>query len=126
MRFKSFRIHNPASEVYDAYGYVTPCYEMNYTKLYENSNHIIGNLNKSEKFNNDSPLRNWHNMLRMNKYPCTTCKYLPVCGGSCPKDWYKNELTCPTFKFNLKDKMMLEYLNKKGELKNLVQSEQNY
>lgn len=115
-------IVNPASEVYDAYGYITPCYEMNYTKAYENSNHIIGNLNKSEEFNYDSPLRKWHDMLKDNKYQCTTCKYLPVCGGSCPKDWFKGEFTCPTLKYNLKDKMLLKFLSKKGKLKELVKS----
>ncbi|MDO5615563.1 MAG: radical SAM protein [Cruoricaptor ignavus] len=113
-------IVNPTSEVYDAYGYITPCYEMNYTKVYENSNHIIGNLNTSEQFNNNSPLRKWHDMLRDNKYPCSSCKYLPVCGGSCPKDWYKGEFTCPTLKYNLKDKMLLKFLSKKGNLKELV------
>lgn len=111
---------NPASEVYDAYGYVTPCYEMNYTKLYENSEHIIGNLNKSEKFNDNSPLRKWHDMLRNKEYSCSTCKYLPVCGGSCPKDWFKGEFTCPTLKYNLQDKMLLKFLSKKGKLRQLV------
>lgn len=114
-------ITNPVSEVYDAYGFITPCYEMNYTKMYENTAHIIGNLSNLENINLNSPLRKWHQMLKENQYECTKCKYLPVCGGSCPKDWLKNEPPCPTYKYNLKDRMMLEFLTKKGELKKLLQ-----
>lgn len=106
---------NPTSEVYDAYGEVTPCYEMNYTDMYKDTNHIIGNLN-TDKFSDEiSPLRNWHKDIIQN-YPCYECKYLPVCGGSCPKNWLKNEPTCPTFKFNLGDRLVLEYLSKKNKL----------
>ncbi len=36
---------NPTSEVYDAYGEVTPCYEMNYTDLYKRRpTFIVGRL----------------------------------------------------------------------------------
>lgn len=122
-RSPSCMIVNPASEVYDADGYITPCYEMNYTKMYENSNHIIGNLNNIDKIKEVSPLREWHSLLRLGKYPCTRCKYLPVCGGSCPKDWFKKEPACPTYKYNLKDRMVLDFLNIKDKLKELVDNE---
>ncbi|MEY4964008.1 MAG: hypothetical protein RLZZ323_1327 [Bacteroidota bacterium] len=112
---------NPTSEVYDAYGEVTPCYEMNYTDLYKDTEHIIGNLNSNVFSEKISPLRNWHTDIIQN-YPCYTCKFLPVCGGSCPKNWLKNEPTCPTFKFNMGDRLILEYLKKKGKLLELIQS----
>lgn len=116
---------NPGSEVYDAEGYITPCYEMNYTKMYKNTEHIIGNLISNKYQNKPSLLRNWHKDIIQN-YPCYTCKYLPVCGGSCPKNWIKNEPTCPSFKYNLSDRLVLDYLNKKGLLtKELIEETYN-
>lgn len=112
---------NPTSEVYDAYGEVTPCYEMNYTDLYKDTEHIIGNLNTNVFSDKLSPLRNWHSEI-IQDYPCYSCKFLPVCGGSCPKNWLKNEPTCPTFKYNIGDRLILEYLKKKGKLMELIQS----
>ena len=91
------------------------------TDLYKDTEHIIGNLNSNVFSEKISPLRNWHTEI-IQDYPCYTCKFLPVCGGSCPKNWLKNEPTCPTFKFNMGDRLILEYLKKKGKLLELIQS----
>ena len=103
---------NEFAEVYDAHGIITPCYEMNYTKYYADSEHIIGNLNSSNIIGN-SPLRKW-NLKLIRDYPCFECKYLPLCGGNCPKDWIKKEPACPSFKFNLKDRMLLDFRHTKN------------
>lgn len=53
------------------------------------------------------PFDDWHDSLEASGTPCGQCVFLPVCGGSCPKLWRSGECPCPSYKFNMQDRMRL-------------------
>ena len=36
---------------------------------------------------------------------CSKCSVLPLCGGSCPKQWYEGNIPCPPWKFNISERL---------------------
>jgi len=101
---------SPFSEMYDAGGNVFVCSETSYSKIYENSIYHIGNLKNSLDTAENRIFTSWQDEIRYNKkIPCKTCKFLPVCGGACPKAWKEGKVPCPSFKYNLGDKLLLKY-----------------
>ncbi len=101
------------SEVYDAYGNIYPCYEFSYTPMYEKDEYKIGNIKLSaETYNKHAITRDWFDDLEAGKSWCKECNFLPVCEGGCPKKWYQGEPGCPSFKFNMEDRMALQYILK--------------
>jgi len=99
------------SEVYDAFGTVSSCWEVPYTPLYKNTNFEIGNLNLP--FVEDvarTPMRNWNDDIKKGDTWCAGCNLLPVCGGSCPIHWESGTPACPSFKFNIEDRLLLQYI----------------
>jgi uncharacterized protein len=112
---------DPDAEVYDAFGNVSTCWEIPYTPVFENSEYVIGNLKSAKEIvTEDIPMRNWNSNIREGKTWCKTCNLLPVCGGSCPKHWLEGNPACPTFKFNIQDRLVLHYINKTQDIKELV------
>ncbi|MCB9033545.1 MAG: SPASM domain-containing protein [Chitinophagales bacterium] len=111
------------SEVYDAYGNISTCWEVPYTDIYKESSYVIGNI-KDKNFSlldKNIPMRNWTNEIKEdNSKWCHSCKFLPVCGGSCPKHWYDNQIPCPPFKKNMEDRLVLNYLSNNLELKKII------
>ncbi len=107
------------SEVWDAFGNIYSCWEFPYSDVYAKGESLIGNLfSPKETYNANATLRNWNETLISGKTWCKTCNHLPVCGGGCPKSWYEGTPACPPFKFNYKDKLLLDYYMKKDrELK---------
>jgi uncharacterized protein len=123
------RTHQPCmvvdkdSEVYDANGNIYPCYEFSYTPFYDNPEHTIGNLKLPEEtYNQNVKTRDWFDSeIENGKSWCKGCKFFPVCGGGCVKKWYVDEPACPTFKFNMEERLMLDYLiKKKVDVKELI------
>jgi uncharacterized protein len=49
----------------------------------------------------------WHDTVAKGGVPCHDCPVLPVCGGACPKHWDEDDPPCPSFKFNLQDRLRL-------------------
>jgi uncharacterized protein len=43
------------------------------------------------------------------RYPCATCRMLPVCGGACPKGWLEGWRPCPSALYNMPDRLLLAY-----------------
>jgi uncharacterized protein len=105
------------AELIDAKGDITYCWEVTYTPKYENSGFIIGNVNKEEVYvpnRENAPLKNWYDLIGEGFSWCKGCTFLPVCGGACPVSWAKKEAPCPSFKYNMNDRLIMEYLiNKK-------------
>jgi uncharacterized protein len=98
------------SEVYDAFGNIYSCWEFPYTSTYKEGNSLIGNLKDDySTFNENATLRNWSEVLDTGTTWCKTCLHLPVCGGACPKSWHEKTPACPPFKYNFKDKLLLDY-----------------
>lgn len=109
------------SELIDAKGRLSYCWEIPYTPEFdhENSTMFHGHINSLvSKDRKKLPLGNWYEDIRQEKYQttCLKCILLPVCAGSCPIDWFKNTAMCPSFKYNLKDRMAFEYINNQEEL----------
>lgn len=106
------------SEVYDAFGNIYTCWEFPYTDTYGKDEHKIGNLNNDyDTYNENATLRNWSEVLKSGKTWCKTCSHLPVCAGGCPKSWEEGTPACPEFKFNYKEKLILDYyIRKENEI----------
>lgn len=106
------------SEVYDAFGNIYPCYEFTYTPAYKDDAHKVGNLLKKDFTPNElATTRNWYNDIRKDDFAnCNKCELLPVCGGGCVKNWYNDETGCPSFKFNMNERLLIDYLNKNNAL----------
>ncbi len=60
----------------------------------------------------------WKQMILNNEVPCHSCNLLPVCAGSCPKDWLFNNAPCPSFKENIDDRLFMA-ANYQGNLVDL-------
>ncbi|RFM32422.1 radical SAM/SPASM domain-containing protein [Chitinophaga silvisoli] len=103
------------SEVYDAYGTVSTCWEVPYTPLYNQTKFEIGHLDVPfEEDVSKTPMRNWNNDVKnSDESTCMKCNLLPVCGGSCPIHWLSGTPACPSFKFNMQDRLVLQYLRSK-------------
>lgn len=107
-------IVNTNSELIDANGDIFNCTEVSYVPAYKGSEYELGNIkdiSKSQEFEN-MPLSNWNDLIlnKDDRFPCPSCKMLPVCGGHCPKSWKEGMVACPTAKFNIEDKLALSYL----------------
>jgi len=58
----------------------------------------------------------WNHELLEHKHQCSECKFLPVCGGGCPKSWLDGHPACPDFKYHMEDLVSLAYLTSAGKL----------
>ena len=101
---------SPVSEMYDAYGNVFNCTEVSYTDYYKDTPYILDNLNSTNNESKQRVFSDWYDSLLTDRFPCHSCKMLPVCGGGCPKSWHEDMRACPTPKFNIKDRLALAYL----------------
>lgn len=52
----------------------------------------------------------WTRLLAEGTVPCRECNLLPVCGGACPKDWMLGRTPCPSFKYNLRERIQIAHL----------------
>jgi len=113
----SCMVDDKNSEAYDAFGNIFPCYEYPYTEIYQNDDCIEGNVLEGVKLEDKkmAKIRSFKDNLHKREYSnCIDCKFLPVCHGSCPKVWMQGGNACPTFKYNIKDRMLLHYLTLKN------------
>lgn len=108
-------VNDKYAEDYDSSGNIFPCYEFAYTPIYQNDDCIEGNVKNETKPEDKkiAKIRNFKNEFLSTKNKCTKCKFLPVCYGSCPKKWRKGADGCPTFKYNIQDRMILQYISQK-------------
>ncbi|MEO3404141.1 radical SAM protein [Mucilaginibacter sp. CAU 1740] len=106
------------SEVFDAFGNVSTCWEVPLTPAFENTPFISGNMVENPLIDtSDAAMRNWYDEIPTNDTWCKSCKFLPVCGGSCPKEWYNNSPACPSFKFNIDDRLFMSKLKQYETIK---------
>lgn len=114
---KPCMVVSQTSEVFDAFGNISTCWEVPYTPYYDNSRYYSGNILKDEKISTEKAhMRNWFDEIPTNDSWCKSCKFMPLCGGACPKDWYEGTPACPSFKFNIDDRILLKrYVNNLSE-----------
>lgn len=108
----SCMVEDVNSEVYDAYGNIMACYEYTYTPVYQNNKYIEGNVLKDIEKKEETSIRNWRNDVINKTYSeCIECKFYPVCAGECPKQWISGHIPCPSYKFNIEDRLLIQFLN---------------
>lgn len=108
----SCMVEDENAEVYDAYGNIMACYEYTYTPVYQNEKHLEGNVLNNTKNRNSSAIRNWKNDVINKTYSeCIECEFYPVCAGACPKQWMNGDIPCPSYKFNIEDRLLIQFLN---------------
>jgi uncharacterized protein len=49
----------------------------------------------------------WHDRVSRGQQNCSGCVFLPVCGGQCPKHWGDGVPACPSYKFNIQQRLDL-------------------
>lgn len=104
-------VASSTSEVFDAYGNVSTCWEIPYTPVYDNTPYYAGNLLKNPDIDTTNVImRKWYDEIPVNDTWCKGCKFLPVCGGSCPKHWNRGTSPCPSFKQNIDERLFLSKL----------------
>ncbi|MBN8682224.1 MAG: SPASM domain-containing protein [Chitinophagales bacterium] len=101
---------NKDSDVYDAYGNIHNCTETPYVPVYEGSDYSIGNVLNPDTLAPKNKITHWNDTVLEKKYWCATCKMLPVCGGACPKSWEEGMPACPSFKFNMPERLLMKYV----------------
>lgn len=100
---------NSTSNVYDTYGNVFKCTEIPYTTNYEKSKYFIGKIDIFSRKDEITFRDDWIEKIKNNESFCYNCNFYPVCGGACPKSWEDNNIPCPSFKFNIKEKLEIYY-----------------
>lgn len=100
---------NSTSNVYDTYGNVFKCTEIPYTTNYEKSKYFIGKIDTFSRKDEITFRDDWIEKIKNNESFCYNCNFYPVCGGACPKSWEENNIPCPSFKFNMKEKLEIYY-----------------
>lgn len=55
----------------------------------------------------DGPFDTWIEDRVSGHYPCGDCVMLGVCGGRCPKAWTDGSVPCPSYRYNIQDRLEL-------------------
>ncbi len=96
------------SFVYDAYGNTFKCTEIPYINNDTQSEFFLGKLNQ-DTINDLDFAATWESEIKAGKSYCLTCNFFPVCGGACPKSWMEGNIPCPSFKYNMPERLRLYY-----------------
>ena len=103
------------AEMYDADGNIFNCSETSYSDYYSEQGYVLGNVMHERTGNSGkrSKLSLVPNML-LNKgtKPCDECKFYPLCGGLCPLALLEGTPRCPSFTYNIEDRIFLDFLAK--------------
>lgn len=103
------------AEMYDAEGNIFDCSETSYSDYYSKQGYVLGNVMQEDKTegNKRSKLQFVPNMLLNNNVkPCDECKFYPLCGGLCPLALLEGTPRCPSFIYNMEDRIFLDFLAK--------------
>jgi len=102
-------------EMYDASGNIFDCSETSYITYYRNKGYVLGNVSDHNLTNQRSCLKDMpRKLLNGQIEPCNKCKFYPVCGGLCALGLSEKEPRCPSFIYNIEDRMLLYYISKKN------------
>lgn len=100
--------------MYDADGNILDCSETSYSEYYKSKGFVLGNVEQKIIVpNKRSCLHDVPQMLLEKRvHPCNNCKFYPLCGGLCPLGLLEKEPRCPSFIYNIEDRIYLDYLAK--------------
>lgn len=104
---------NPMSELIDPHGGIFGCTEVSLVPMYNHNGvniHQLGKINENPQNLKTSYFSNFYEKNEIKKFSCHKCEILPICGGSCPKEWKEGRIPCPSIKFNGKERLLLYYI----------------
>jgi uncharacterized protein len=123
----------PDAALTDAFGGVFHCTEVSYVPAYERgrasaAGGLVQIYSKAERLalqatnsfrvheigkeapRESSRLRSFYDEVTAGAYDCHQCPMLPTCGGGCPKAWLEGDRGCPPEKFNIAQRLILDYV----------------
>lgn len=102
------------AEMYDAEGNIFDCSETSYSDYYSKQGYILGNLCTGDNLKlKRSKLQYVPDMLLKGTISsCKNCKFYPLCGGLCPLALIEGSPRCPSFIYNIEDRMFLDFIAK--------------
>lgn len=102
------------AEMYDAEGYIFDCSETSYSDYYAEQGYILGNVMYEHTIDNKgSKIRAVpEKLLNGEIAECRNCKFYPLCGGMCPLALIEGTPRCPSFIYNIEDRMFLDYIER--------------
>ena len=104
------------AEMYDADGNIFDCSETSYSDYYHEKGFNLGNVldsETSEKKRSDLQFVP-QQLLNEKIKPCNDCKFYPLCGGLCPLALIEESPRCPSFVYNIEDRIFLDFVSKKS------------
>lgn len=102
-------IETEFGEVIDAYGHTYPCWEFPYS-AYKGEEHMISSLRTPDMQKNEKvTLLDFPKRILNGEYECSTCVFYPLCGGGCPLALHEGRNACPTYKFDIAQRLSLDY-----------------
>lgn len=96
---------DPYAEIISSTGKLFSCTEHPLVTAHE-TNDFIGTLD--DEWTGQRPKGRFDDFnlkVLAGEMPCSSCKLLGVCGGSCPKQWEQGYIACPSLKYNLQDRL---------------------
>lgn len=65
---------------------------------------------------------NFKNLLKGNYTECSNCAIFPLCMGGCPKSLLEKKYPCPSYKYNLDDRILLYCLYSNMDKKDFIEN----
>ena len=117
----------PDNELISPDGEVYGCSEVSLVPFYEKNGeneHKLGHVSDKEHsyYPHKNVFNSFYSKNHLKKFNCISCELLPVCGGSCPKEWEEGRIPCPSIKFNIKNRLLLYYLEHRKQIPDDVSS----
>lgn len=99
-----------ASYAIDVKGYIYSCYVFPGMEHPLKDANTVGSVFVPSTEHKATAFGNWRNELKEKKGECSECNLLPVCGGGCRFHWAEKNNGCPSFRYNIEDRLILQYL----------------
>jgi uncharacterized protein len=115
--YASCMVFKPEAELVDAYGTRFNCSEVSYVPSYTVGGKNIYALSESGPTGRAAELVGFYDRVAEGAYPCRECPMLPVCAGACPKAWLEGEPPCPPFKYNHGQRLILEHVLERRQVR---------
>lgn len=94
---------NPNSTYIDPEGNLFACSE--FPLVPAHNDRILGNIKDEDRQFKVDKLTKWYSHdIKSTK--CYNCKYLPLCGGGCPKGWEQGYKPCPDYIYTMEERIL--------------------
>ena len=96
---------SPYAEVISSSGKTFSCTEHPLVPIHEMKDYV-GHVDEPwEKQRNSGQFDNFNEKILKSQMPCSSCQFLGICGGACPKHWEQGYTPCPSIKYNIQGRL---------------------